>query len=184
MIFPSYFSLGFEHVIPFGYDHMLFIISLFFFNSKIKSAIIQCSIFTIAHSSTLALATLGYLNFNSSVIEGTIALSIFFVALENLIETKLQVWRLAFIFLFGLLHGLGFASALNEIGIPQNEFLIALLAFNLGVEAAQLTVIAFCYFFVARLIQKKVWYQTKFVKPLSIIISSIALFWAVERFLT
>jgi len=183
MTFWRYFSIGFEHVIPLGYDHILFILSLFFFNSKVKTAIIQCSVFTLAHSFTLALVALGFITFNSIIIETVIALSIFFVALENIFQGKLHLWRLALVFFFGLVHGMGFAAALKETGIAPNEFLISLLAFNVGVEIAQVTVIATCYFLVAKWLREKEWYQTKFVNPLSIIICCIALFWAIERFL-
>jgi hypothetical protein len=183
MAFLKYLSIGFEHVIPLGYDHILFILSLFFLNSKIKTSIIQCSVFTLAHSITLTLVALGYIAFNARIIECVIALSIFFVALENLFQTELKLGRLGLIFLFGLVHGLGFASALSDIGLPKNEFLSALVGFNFGVEVAQITVIGCCYFLIAKWMQEKVWYQTKFVNPLSLCISSIALFWAIERFL-
>ena len=179
-----YLKIGFQHVIPLGYDHILFILSLFLFNSKLKTAIIQCSIFTLAHSLTLALVAFGYLKFNANIIESIIALSIFFVALENTTQPKLKWWRLGFVFAFGLVHGMGFATALNEIGLPKNEFIPALIGFNLGVEVAQITIILFCYSFVAKWFSEKVWYQAKLVNPLSMGISGIALFWAIERFLT
>lgn len=183
-VFVRYLLTGFEHVIPLGYDHILFITALFFLDSKLKSAIIQCSFFTVAHSITLALVALGYLNFNVRIIESIIALSIFFVALENLYAIKLNWWRLLLVFVFGLVHGMGFATALKEIGLPENEFITALLGFNLGVELAQIAVILLCYFLIAKWIKSKSWYQTKFVKPLSLSISLIALFLAIERFLT
>ena len=99
-MFWDYLKIGFQHVIPLGYDHILFILSLFFFNSKLKTAIIQCSIFTLAHSLTLALLALGYLKFNTNIIESVIALSIFFVALENTTQPKLKWWRLGLVFAF------------------------------------------------------------------------------------
>lgn len=183
-MFWDYLETGFQHVIPVGYDHVLFVISLFFFNSKFKTAIIQCSVFTLAHSLTLALVTIGYLHFSANIIESIIALSIFFVALENTRQSKLKWWRLGLVFAFGLVHGMGFASALNEIGLPKDEFFTALIGFNFGVELAQLTVILICYTFIAKWFSQKVWYQSKLVNPLSLGISSIALFWAVERYLT
>ena len=183
-MFLDYLKIGFQHVIPLGYDHILFILSLFFFNSKLKTAIIQCSVFTIAHSLTLALVALGYLHFNTNIIESVIALSIFFVALENTTQPKLKWWRLGLVFAFGLVHRMGFASALNEIGLPKNEFIPSLIGFNFGVEVAQITIILICYSFVAKWFQEKVWYQPKLVNPLSMGISGIALFWAIERFLT
>jgi hypothetical protein len=183
-MFWDYLKIGFQHVIPLGYDHILFILSLFFFNSKLKTAIIQCSVFTLAHSLTLALVAMGYFHFSANIIECIIALSIFFVALENTAQRELKWWRLGLVFAFGLVHGMGFASALNEIGLPQNEFFTALIGFNFGVEVAQVTIILICYSFIAKWFSEKVWYQPKFVNPFSLGISCIALFWAVERFLT
>ncbi len=183
-MFFQYLKTGFEHVIPLGYDHLLFIVALFFLNSKLKTAMIQCSVFTIAHSITLALVSLGYLHFKATIIESIIAFSIFFIAFENTFHSGLKVQRLFVVFLFGLVHGLGFASALNEVGLPQNELLPALLGFNCGVEVAQITVILFCYFVVAVWIREKQWYRPYFVYSLSILISCIALFWSIERFLS
>ena len=90
----------------------------------------------------------------------------------------------SFSFIFGLVHGMGFATALNEIGLPQNEFFTALIGFNFGVELAQVAIIFICYLFVAKWFSHKIWYQTKLVNPLSLGISCIALFWAVERYLS
>jgi hypothetical protein len=183
-MFWDYLKIGFQHVIPLGYDHILFILSLFFFNSKLKTAIIQCSVFTLAHSLTLALVAMGYFHFSANIIECIIALSIFFVALENTAQRELKWWRLGLVFAFGLVHGMGFASALNEIGLPKNEFFTALIGFNFGVEIAQVAIIFVCYSFVAKWFSQKIWYQTKLVNPLSLGISCIALFWSIERYLT
>ena len=142
------------------------------------------AVFNLAHSLTLALVALAYLKFNTNIIESVIALSIFFVALENTTQPKLKWWRLGLVFAFGLVHGMGFASALNEIGLPKNEFVPALIGFNFGVEVAQISIILICYFLIAKWTREKVWYQTKFVNPLSLCISCIALFWAIERYLT
>jgi HupE / UreJ protein len=181
--FLTYLMIGFKHVIPLGYDHILFILSLFFLNSKLKTAIIQCSIFTLAHSFTLGLVALGYLNFNTTIIESIIALSIFIVALENLFQPQLNWWRLSLVFAFGLVHGMGFASALQEVGIPKEAFISSLVGFNCGVELAQIALIVVCYFGIAKWWSDKSWYQTKLVNPLSICISGIALIWSIQRFL-
>ena len=183
-LFGHYLRVGFEHVIPLGYDHILFIISLFFFDSKLKTAVIQCSIFTVAHSLTLALVALGYLKFDTRLVETVIALSIFFVAFENLFSSKLKAGRLCLVFIFGLLHGMGFATALNEIGLPKNEFLTALVGFNCGVEVAQVVILLVCYIMIAKWIRDKDWYSSMFVRPLSMGISLVALFWAIERYLS
>lgn len=182
--FLHYTGLGFEHVIPLGYDHILFIIALFFFNSNLKTAVIQCSLFTVAHSVTLASAALGFIRFNTGIIETVIALSIFLVAIENMFGRSLRSWRLVLVFLFGLVHGMGFANALQEIGLPQSQMIQALLGFNLGVELAQVSIILGCYFIIAIWIREKRWYQSHVVNPVSVAISSVALFLAIQRFLS
>lgn len=183
-MFWNFLKVGFEHVVPLGYDHILFIVALFFFNSKVKSAIIQCSIFTLAHSLTLVLVVLEYIHVNIKFVEVVIALSIFVVSFENIFQPPLKLWRLGLIFIFGLIHGMGFASALNEFGLPKNELILSLVGFNVGVEVAQITIIMFCYYGITKWISTKKWYQTKLVNPLSIIISSIALFWGINRYLS
>lgn len=182
-MFWNYLYIGFKHVVPLGLDHILFIISLFFFNSKLKTAIIQCTIFTIAHSFTLALVSLNYITFNPKIIEVLIAVSIFIVSFENVFQPTMRLWRLIIIFAFGLLHGMGFANALKEVGLPKNEFVISILGFNLGVEFAQILLILLCFLVFGKLFQHKDWYHTKMVIPISIFISTIALFWSIQRFL-
>ena len=110
----TYFQLGFSHVIPLGFDHILFILTLFFLSSNIKTLLIQCSVFTLAHSLSLGLAALGLIIPNATIVEPLIALSILFTAIENIVHDKINPWRLVLIFGFGLIHGLGFAKALNE----------------------------------------------------------------------
>ena len=176
-----YLKLGFLHVIPLGFDHILFILCLFFYNSNLKSSIIQCSIFTIAHSITLGLASAGLVTVNTQYIEVIIALSIFVVSFNTIFPSNLKFWRLGFIFIFGLVHGLGFATALKAIGLPKNDFFTALISFNIGVEIAQITIILGCYYLIAKQFKHKSWYQIKLVQPLSFIICCIALFWTMER---
>lgn len=182
-MFWNYLIIGFKHVIPLGYDHILFILALFFFNSKLKTAVVQCSVFTVAHSFTLILSAMGYLHFGSRWVEAGIAFSIFFVAFENVFQSTVKPWRVALVFFFGLVHGMGFASALNNAGLPQHDFLSAVIAFNCGVELAQLAIILCCYLMVARRLSEKNWYQQKLAHPVSIAISCVALFWSVERVL-
>ena len=98
--------------------------------------------FTVAHSITLGLSIYGVVALPPRVVEPLIALSIAYVAIENLITRELHAWRIGVVFLFGLLHGLGFAGVLRELGLPRGEFLTALLSFNVGVELGQLSVIA------------------------------------------
>lgn len=178
-----YVQLGFTHVIPMGFDHILFILCLFFLNSKVKSIVIQCSVFTVAHSLTLGLATYGLIIPNTSFIETLIALSILFTAIENIISAGVNPLRLLLVFVFGLIHGLGFASALKDIGIPKEQFISSLLSFNLGVELGQLTVILSSYFLISKWFSHKVWYKERIVYPISVIIGCIALYWTINRIL-
>ena len=178
-----YIQLGFTHVIPLGFDHILFILCLFFLNSKIKSIVIQCSIFTIAHSLSLGLAVAGLIMPNATIIEPLIAISILFTAIENIVTTKVNPFRLVIIFAFGLIHGLGFANALKEIGIPKEQFIPSLLSFNFGVELGQLSVIISAYFLVSKWFKDKVWYKERVIYPISSIIGCIALYWTIERIL-
>jgi len=140
----DYFVIGTEHILL-GWDHLLFVIALVLLVRGAWSVVTAATAFTLAHSITLAAATLGYAGLQPSAVEALIAMSIVFLAVELLHEgreswTRRWPWIVAFG--FGLLHGFGFAGALREIGLPQGEVPMALLAFNLGVEAGQLLVIA------------------------------------------
>lgn len=106
-----------------------------------KTVLLQVTCFTIAHSITLALAMNGLISPPSGIVEPLIALSIVFIGIENVLFSELKWWRLIIVFMFGLIHGCGFAGVLSEIGLPQKDFLTALIAFNIGVEAGQTAVI-------------------------------------------
>ena len=178
-----YLQLGFTHVIPLGFDHILFILTLFFLSSKIKSVIIQCSIFTAAHSLSLGMAASGFIIPNANIVEPLIAVSILFTAIENIVHDKINRWRIAMIFGFGLIHGLGFANALKEIGLPKNQFLSSLLSFNIGVELGQITIVFAAYFLIGKWFSNKIWYKERIVYPISSIIGCVALYWTIERIL-
>ncbi len=180
-VISRYLSIGFTHVIPLGFDHILFILSIFFLNSDLKSVIIQCSVFTVAHSISLGLTAAGYIIPDSKIIEPLIALSIVFTSVENIIHQRINPWRLTIIFLFGLIHGMGFANALREIGLPPAHFLSSVLSFNVGVELGQITIILLSYFLVGKWFGNKVWYKERIVFPISSIIACVALYWAIER---
>ena len=180
-IIVAYLKLGFSHVIPLGFDHILFILGIFFLNANVKSVIIQCSVFTIAHTITLGLTASGYIVPIANIVEPIIALSIAFVALENLFHQKLKIWRIGLVFLFGLVHGMGFALAIKEIGLPQNYFLGALVSFNIGVELAQILIIFLAYFLLVKWVKNEVWYLKIIVIPISIAISCIGVYWVFER---
>lgn len=175
-----YTKLGFEHIVPLGIDHILFVVCLCLLNTKLKTIFWQATAFTVAHSITLALSIQNIFTLPSAIVEPVIALSILFVAVENLVIRELKPWRLALVFLFGLIHGLGFASALNEIGLPRDQFALSLISFNVGVELGQLVVIAavcaFLHFF-----RDRNWYRPRIVYPVSVLIIVIASYWTIQR---
>uniref|UniRef100_UPI003F6B5A8C HupE/UreJ family protein n=1 Tax=Yoonia sp. TaxID=2212373 RepID=UPI003F6B5A8C len=140
--FFNYIPVGFDHIVPKGLDHILFVLGLFFLAARFRPLILQVSLFTLAHTITLALAALGYVNAPGSIVEPLIAASIVFIAVENIFTNGISPWRPFVIFGFGLLHGLGFASVLAEFGLPEATFVPALIGFNVGVEIGQLAVIA------------------------------------------
>ncbi len=175
-----YIKLGFTHIVPLGIDHILFVVCLCLLNTKFKTIVWQATAFTIAHSITLALSIQNVINLPASIVEPIIALSILFVAIENLIIRELKPWRVLLVFVFGLIHGLGFASVLNEVGLPRDQLASALISFNVGVELGQLFVIilvcSFLYFF-----RDRTWYRQRIVYPISLVIILIATYWTVER---
>lgn len=180
-MFFNFLIKGFEHVFPIGYDHILFMIALFLYNSRIKTAILQCTVFTIAHSLTLALTANRLIIPNSQLIEIGIAISIFIAGLENILPRVNFSIRLLIIFLFGLMHGIGFAGALADIGIKNQEIITVLAGFNIGVELAQASLIVILYFILSKPFLDAPWYNTFIKKPVSLIIASCGLFWAITR---
>jgi len=139
------------------------------------------STFTIAHSITLGLTMYGIVSLPAKVVEPMIALSIAYVAIENLVTSDLKPWRLALVFSFGLLHGMGFAGVLRELGLPPSQFLTALLTFNVGVEAGQLSVIAVAFAAVASWPSDRLAYRQFIVQPASLAIALAGLYWTVQR---
>jgi hypothetical protein len=176
-----YLKLGFTHIIPLGIDHILFVLSLFFLNPKLKVVIWQATAFTVAHSITLGLAMYGLISPSTYIIEPIIALSIMFVAIENIISDELKPSRILIVFGFGLIHGMGFASVLTDLGLQKNQFLTSLLTFNLGVELGQIAVILLSWFLIGKWFHKKNWYRKRIVIPISAVIAVIALYWTIER---
>ena len=179
--FKNYIKVGFVHIIPKGLDHILFVVGLFLLSAHLRPLFIQITTFTLAHSVTLALGIYGVVNVSASIVEPLIAASIVYVCLENIYSEKLSRWRPFIIFAFGLLHGLGFASVLSEIGLGSGSFITGLIAFNIGVEIGQLTVIAICFLLVGFWFRNKPWYRKVITIPASIIIALIAIYWVLER---
>jgi hydrogenase/urease accessory protein HupE len=176
-----YIRLGFTHILPFGLDHILFVVALCLLNTELKSIVWQATAFTVAHSVTLALSMKGILELPSDIVEPIIALSILFIAIENILFDKLKIWRLLVVFLFGLIHGLGFAGVLNEVGLPPDRFYASLLFFNVGVELGQLAIILLLFFLLIKPFGKTTTYRKRIVFPLSALISLVAIYWVIER---
>lgn len=179
-VFANYLELGFLHIIPRGFDHILFVIGLFLLSPRLKALLWQVSAFTVAHTLTLALGATGVVRLPANIVEPLIALSILWVAVENLLTDKLHRWRIVVVFCFGLLHGLGFAGVLIEIGLSGAHFYAALLAFNIGVELGQLTVIALCFLAFGWAMQRP-GYHRRVVAPASCAIAIIAAYWVIHR---
>jgi len=177
----NYVKLGFVHILPKGLDHILFVLGLFLLSTQWRALIAQVTTFTLAHSITLALGATNMLSVPSSFVEPLIALSIVFVCVENLFVNSLGKWRLVTVFIFGLLHGLGFSSVLDDIGINGSSFVSALLGFNLGIEIGQLAVIVVCLLTIGYWFGKKSWYRPYITKPTSVVIGLTGLFWFVQR---
>jgi hypothetical protein len=181
-VMREYLALGYTHILPKGLDHILFVLGLFLLSIRVRPILIQVTTFTIAHSITLGLTIFGVLALPASVVEPLIALSIAYVAVENLVTSELKPWRLALVFLFGLLHGMGFAGVLTDLGLPREEFLAALLSFNAGVEGGQLTVVALATLCVFAY-RHHAWYHQRVVVPASVLIASIGVYWTIVRLL-
>lgn len=176
----TYLVLGFEHILPAGADHILFVLGLFLLGRRFRPLLWQVTAFTLAHSVTLVLSSYDLVSLPSRPVEALIALSIAYVAAENLATSELKPWRPAVVFAFGLLHGLGFADVLRELGLPSDHFMTALLAFNLGVELGQIAVLLLAFAAVGWF-RKKPWYRKGVVLPGSILIGAIGLYWFLER---
>lgn len=180
-VFLDYIGIGFTHIVPKGLDHILFVVGLFLLSPRLKPLLIQITAFTVAHSVTLAMAMLGVISLPASIVEPLIAASIVFIAVENLVTNRLSPWRPFVVFGFGLLHGLGFAGVLTEIGLSPAHFVSGLIGFNVGVEAGQLAVVAACYALFGAWFSDKSWYRARVTMPMSLAIACVAVWWFAER---
>lgn len=177
----QYLLLGYTHIVPYGLDHILFVLGIFLLSSRVRPILMQVTSFTVAHSITLGLSMYGVLSVSPRIVEPMIAVSIAYVAIENIFAREVSAARVFVVFAFGLLHGLGFAGVLRELGLPRAQFATALLTFNLGVEGGQLTVIAAAFLLVAAWHRQKPWYRERFVVPASAVIAATGIFWTVQR---
>ena len=180
--FINFFLLGVKHIIPKGLDHILFIFLLFLFSSSLKKLITQITIFTIAHSITLVFVSLSLMKISPQIVEPIIALSIVYVGIENIFKNYVKEYlRYVVILFFGLLHGLGFALVLSDIGYRSTDLFINLVSFNIGIEVAQISLVLVLYLIIALNFAKSKNYRIFFQVPSSILISSIGLYWFFER---
>ena len=177
----SYISIGFEHIVPKGLDHILFILGLFLLSTHWRPLLWQVTMFTVAHTITLGLAMNNIVELPANVVEPLIALSIAYVGVENVLSKKLHKSRLILVFLFGLLHGLGFAGVLSDFGMPEADFAVALISFNIGVELGQLAVISMAFILLRLCFKNQQKYRKIIVLPGSVFISVIGFYWFLER---
>lgn len=171
---------GFLHVLPGGLDHILFILTLFLLQRRWKPLLWQSLAFTVAHTLTLGLTAAGFIAPKGSGVEALIALSIAVLAMENLFKKDVSPWRIVMVFGFGLIHGMGFATALSSVLTPGENFLGRLIVTNLGVELAQITILALAWILTAK------WHDSpryQIVRiALNIGIAIIAAVWLIQRF--
>ena len=180
-VIVSYITIGFEHIVPKGLDHIMFILGLFLLSTRLPPLLWQVTMFTIAHTITLALSMNNIIELPANVVEPLIALSIAYVGIENILVRQLNRSRLVLVFFFGLLHGLGFAGVLADFGMPADDFALALISFNVGVEFGQLAVILVAFVLLRPWFKNKLLYRKIVVIPGSMFISVIGLYWFLER---
>ena len=183
----SYIVIGFEHIVPLGVDHVLFIIGIFLFSAYLRPLFWQVTMFTLAHTLTLGLSSAGWIALSPRIVEPLIALSIAYIGFENIWATRkgnqsrLSPYRLPLVFAFGLLHGLGFAGVLADFGMPDNAFFTALISFNIGVEVAQIALILIAFGLVGYWFRHRTWYRSVVIVPGSLMIGLVGAYWTIER---
>ena len=177
----SYVRLGFTHILPGGLDHILFVLGIFLLSLRLRPILWQVTAFTVAHSITLGLSLYGVVSLRPALVEPLIALSIVAVAAENVWTREFHWRRVAVVFAFGLLHGLGFAGALHDLGLQRGDFLTALLGFNAGVELGQLGVVALAFAVLGLPFGRTDWYRPRITVPASLLIGAVGLYWTVQR---
>ena len=180
-VVTEYIIAGFEHILPMGLDHILFIVGIFLLSTQLRPLLWQVTMFTIAHTITLGLSMNGVISLPANIVEPLIALSIAYIGFENIWHKTLHNSRLVLVFAFGLLHGLGFASVLQEFGMPDDAFILALVSFNIGVEFGQLVIILLGFLSVGFWFRNRPWYRNIVIIPGSAIIALTGLYWTYDR---
>jgi hydrogenase/urease accessory protein HupE len=180
-VIKDYVQAGFDHILPAGVDHILFILGLYLYSTRLRPLLWQVTMFTLAHTLTLGLSMYGLVNLPPTVVEPLIALSIAYVGIENVWRRGSANSRLFLVFGFGLLHGLGFAGMLSDFGMPTDAFATALVSFNVGVELGQLTVLGCAALALGLLLSWRNWYRDLVATPASLTIGLLALYWFWDR---
>jgi hypothetical protein len=178
-----YIHSGIIHIVPHGLDHILFVIGLLAFSRSGHHLLLQISLFTVAHTLTLAAASLGLITLSPALVEPLIALSVAYIGVENLMRSSPQftLMRGSVVFAFGLLHGLGFASVLADFGLPDTAFLASLISFNIGVEIGQLIIVIPLFVLLRYILAEQKYYKIIFQIPVSVLIALTGIYWALER---
>lgn len=176
-----YVIFGLDHILPFGFDHLLFILALILSTKKVKAILLQVSLFTLAHTVTIALVVSEVLLVSGKWVEVAIAATIVFVGLENIFRQSAPgSWRYIVVFGFGLIHGMGFAGALQDLGLPETKLLAAIIGFNLGVELGQLLFATIVFALIFRWMNHAN-FRSRCVTPLSTGIALVGAFWMIVR---
>jgi hydrogenase/urease accessory protein HupE len=180
-VVATYLAAGFDHILPGGLDHILFILGIFLLSVQLRPLLWQVTMFTVAHTITLGLSMSGIFSLPAYIVEPLIALSIAWIGVENIFARSLHKGRLALVFGFGLLHGMGFASMLKDFGMPRDAFFTALFSFNAGVELGQLTIITLAFLAVGLWFADRAWYRQVIVVSGSLAIAAVGLYWTYDR---
>ncbi|WPE18237.1 HupE/UreJ family protein [Candidatus Thioglobus autotrophicus] len=179
--FFQFIDIGFDHVIPLGWDHILFIIGMALSSLLWRRLLLLVSVFTLAHTLTLGLAMVGVLEISTRIVEPLIAFSIAYVAIENLLVHQSIKRKTIVVFIFGLIHGLGFASMLKNFEMAPDSFATTLIGFNIGVELAQVVIVIGVVGVLLILRRLRLNYRQLAIIPISILIALIGFWWGVER---
>ena len=179
--FYQFIGIGFDHVIPLGWDHILFIVGMALSSLLWRQLLLLVTTFTLAHTLTLGLAMYGVVEVSARIVEPLIAFSIAYVAIENLMTHQSIIRKSVIVFLFGLIHGLGFATMLKEFEMAADSFVTTLIGFNVGVELAQVVIVLGVVSILLILRRLKLNYRQLVVVPISVLIALIGFWWGVER---
>ena len=179
-VVADYVRLGFLHILRNAADQILFVIGICLLGTSLRPTVAQASTFAVAQTLTLGLTVFGVLSLRSAIVGPMIALSVAYVAAENLFSSELKPGRLGLVFAFGLLQGVGFATVLGRLGLPSSSRTAAAVAFNAGVVGAEIVVIAITAAALGWM-RPREWYRRRAVVPASLFIACVGVYWAVTR---